>query len=333
MPISLGGNRKFLLAQSLEDLTAFAGAVVAIGNFDGVHLGHRQLLEATLAEARRLGVPALAITFEPHPRTLLRPENPVFRLTPAPAKQALLEALGFAGMIVIPFDRTFAERSAQSFVEDILVARLSVRGVVVGYDFHFGKDRKGTPQFLADSSRAYGFEVLLLPPVKDVTGEAYSSFRIRAALAAGEISAANAMLGYRWFVQGEVVHGQKRGRLLGFPTANIALPSDSRLRHGIYAVEMRRPDFSRHQGVASFGRRPTFDNGDPLLEVFLFDFDAPLYGEFVAVSFLAWIRPELAFPSPAALSQQMVEDVEAAVALLSLAGPGTSLDQALARPV
>jgi riboflavin kinase/FMN adenylyltransferase len=315
-------HSSFVVAKGVEALPErLRGAVAAIGNFDGVHRGHRDLLEATLAQARAAGAPALAITFEPHPRTVFRPEEPVFRLTPPLAKEALLRALGFDGVVVIPFDRTFAARSAESFVEEILCAGLGVRGVVIGYNFHFGKDRRGTPQFLEEAGARLGFAVSVMPPVADRVGEAYSSYRIRKALEAGDVEGANQMLGYRWFVLGEVVPGDQRGRDLGFPTANIRLGADCRLRHGIYAVRFRRPGGTVHDGVASFGRRPTFDNGPPLLEVFVMDFKGSLYGELVEVAFVAWIRPELRFDSAEALVARMHEDVEAARAALAAAGP------------
>ena len=218
------------------------GAVVAIGNFDGVHRGHTALLRTAMAVARERGLAALALTFEPHPRTIFKPEAPVFRLTPLPAKARILTAVGLDGLVVIPFDRTFSTLTADAFVEDILVDRLRIEGVAVGRDFHFGKGRGGSAATLAAHGRSLGFSVTVVDPVVGDSGETVSSSSIRDALAAGDVAMANDLLGHRWFVVGEVVTGDRRGRTLGFPTANIRLAADCRLRHGVYAVTLRRAD-------------------------------------------------------------------------------------------
>ena len=309
---------------------ALCGGVVAIGSFDGMHEGHRVLLERARGEARRLGGPAIVLTFEPHPRTVLRPETPVFRLTPLAAKARLLAALGIDGLVVATFDRAFAANTPQDFIDRMLVGTLQVKGVVVGYNFHFGKGRAGTPAMLIEAGARSGFTVTVVPPVTEEGGEAISSTAIRANLAAGEVALANRRLGYRWFVVGEVMAGDRRGRELGFPTANLALGEDCGLRHGIYAVRLTRADGTVHDGVASFGRRPTFDNGPPLLEAHLFDFSGDLYGETVSVAFLGWIRPEEKFASVPALIEAMQRDSVLARAMLAAAGAGSALDQALA---
>jgi riboflavin kinase/FMN adenylyltransferase len=313
-----------------EELT---GGVVAIGNFDGLHRGHVALLEDTIAEARRRGVPAVVLTFEPHPRSVFRPETPVFRLTPLPVKARIMSALGLDGIVVIAFDRDFATHTAEEFVESVLIGRLKIAGAVVGYDFHFGKGRAGSPQMLEAAGARLGFAVSVFPPVTAGAGTPISSSTIRAALEAGDVVRANELLGYRWFVIGEVIPGDRRGRELGFPTANIRLPADCRLRHGIYAVTLRREDGSLHDGVASYGRRPQFDNGPPLLEVHVFDFSGDLYGEEVTVTLLGWIRAEERFPSVEALIAAMHRDSEAARAILAVAGRGSGLDRALGRGV
>jgi riboflavin kinase/FMN adenylyltransferase len=306
-----------------------AGSVLVLGNFDGVHRGHQALINAAIAKARRLGTGAVALTFEPHPRTFFRPESPLFRLTPFDAKLRVLSALGVDGIVVVPFDDRFASLSADAFVGEIVVERLRAAAVVVGYNFYFGSGRSGSSAFLVDAGVRFGFPVSVIGPVEDGAGLPFSASRVRAALEGGDIASANGMLGYRWFVLGEVRPGDRRGRELGFPTANIRLSADCRLRHGIYAVRVRRADGSMVDGVASFGRRPTFDNGAPLLEVYLFDFEGSLYGEEFLVSFVGWIRPEERFDNVEALVARMAVDCDEAAAMLAHAGPGTALDVAV----
>lgn len=306
------------------------GGVVAVGNFDGMHRGHVGLLERARAEAGRLGAPSVVLTFEPHPRTVFRPEEPVFRLTPIDAKARLLAALRIDGLAVAAFDRSFASNTAEDFVDKILRGRLALSAAVVGFDFHFGKGRGGSPAMLAAAGERQGFAVTIVQAIGDAGGQPVASTDIRQALVAGDIAAANNLLGYRWFVTGEVVAGDRRGRELGFPTANIRLGPDCQLRQGIYAVRMQRAGGAILDGVASYGRRPTFDNGAPLFEVFLFDFAGDLYGETVAVSFFGWIRPEEKFASVEALIAAMNRDSAAARAILAAAGPGSPLDRALA---
>ncbi len=291
------------------------GAVVAIGNFDGVHRGHRAVIATALRRARAMSAPALALTFEPHPRSYFRADVPLFRLTDADAKLRLLAATGLGGAIVLDFDATLAAHSAEEFIGRILVERLGVRGVVVGFDFHFGRGRQGSPAFLAEQGARHGIAVDIVAPTED-EGRPVSSTAIRAALGEGRVVEAAELLGYPWFVSGPVVHGEKRGRDLGFPTANIRLDPACGLKHGIYAVRVG-VDGRRYDGVASFGRRPTFDNGAPLLEVFLFDFAGDLYGRTLDVAFLGWIRPELKFDGIDALVARMNEDSALARAALA----------------
>lgn len=305
------------------------GGVVAVGNFDGVHRGHAALLAHARDEAHRLGVPAVVLTFEPHPRTFFRPEAPVFRLTPLEAKARVLTALGIDGLVVGKFDRAFAGITADEFIESVLRHRFALKAAAVGFDFQFGKGRSGTPEALKTAGKALGFEVEVVGPAHEGDGEPFASTTVRAQLAEGEVEAANRILGYRWFAAGEVIQGDRRGRELGFPTANLRLPPEAGLRHGIYAVRVQRADGTQHDGVASYGRRPTFDNGAPLLEAFLFDFSGDLYGETIAVSLVGWIRPELKFDSVDQLVAAMNEDSVEARRILAGIGPGTALDQAL----
>lgn len=291
------------------------GAIVTIGNFDGVHRGHRAAIALASARARTAGRPVAALTFEPHPRSLFQPEVPLFRLTDAEGKLRLLAATELDGAIVLPFDAELAALSAEAFVADILVARLAVTGALVGADFHFGAQRAGSPAFLAEQGRRHGFSVEFVPHFS-LDGQPVSSGAVRAALAAGDIDRANTLLGYPWFLHGTVVHGDKRGRDLGFPTANIRVDPACQLRHGIYAVRVAAGT-RRIDGVASFGRRPTFDNGPVLLEVFLFDFDGDLYGQPLDVALIARIRDELKFSDISDLVRQMHDDSQAARAALA----------------
>lgn len=309
---------------------ALRGGIVTIGAFDGIHRGHQALLAVARREADARGVPAVVLTFEPHPRAILRPHDPVFRLTPLPVRARILKALGLDGLVVVPFDSSFASTPAASFIDDVLVGRLALSGVVVGRDFHFGRGREGTVAMLAAGGDRFGFSIAEVDRVENAVGAPYASRTIRTYLAEGEIAAANADLGYRWFVEGEIVAGDRRGRTLGYPTANMHLGGDCQLRHGIYAVRLQRADGTIHSGVASYGRRPTFDNGAPLLETFVFDFSGDLYGETVSVAFVDWIRPELKFASASDLVAAMDRDSAAARAALASAGPGSSLDIALA---
>ena len=282
------------------------GAVVAMGNFDGVHLGHRAVIAAALRMGQVHGKPAFAVTFEPHPRSFFSPNSPQFRLSDEANKLRLLAGTGLAGAVVMTFDKSRAGTSAQDFIHHDLIERLGISGIAVGYDFHFGKGRVGSPSLLVSEAPRLGIEVDVQAHV-DIEERPVSSSAIRMALAEGQIDDATAMLGGPWFVSGEVIHGEKRGRDLGYPTANIRLDKNCSLKHGIYAVRVGR-GAERFDAVASFGRRPTFDNGAPLLEVFVFDFKGDLYGTTLDVAFISFIRDELKFDSIDALIRQMDDD-------------------------
>jgi len=297
---------------------ALRGASVAIGNFDGVHRGHKAVIAAALARGRALGKPSAALTFEPHPRAFFNPDEPLFRLTPESAKLRLLAAAGLDGAIVLTFNAELAKLSAQDFVERILVDRFAISSAAIGFNFHFGANRTGSPEFLQAQGRQHGFVVDVVPPLLD-GGRPVSSGPIRAALAAGRVDDAAEFLGYPWFVSGTVIHGDKRGRELGFPTANLRLDPACALRHGIYAVR-GAVGGRRYDGVASFGRRPMFDSGAVLLETFLFDFSGDLYGAEIDVAFIAWLREEAVFASAKELVRQMEEDSRLAHAALARAG-------------
>jgi riboflavin kinase/FMN adenylyltransferase len=289
--------------------------VVAIGNFDGVHRGHRAVIGTAMERAKAAQRPAAVLTFEPHPRTFFSPDEPSFHLTSEAAKLRLLAATGLDGAIVLAFNAALAGLSAEEFVEQILVDRLAITGAVIGFNFHFGKARRGTPDFLTAQGAHHGFSVDVVPPFHH-HGRRVSSGAVRDALAAGHITEATELLGYPFFVTAQVEHGDKRGRALGYPTANLRLGADCGLKHGIYAVRVGLGG-AHYDGVASFGRRPTFDNGAVLLEVFLFDFSADLYGAVLDVALIGWIRPEIKFDSAADLIRRMDQDSSQARHLLA----------------
>ena len=297
------------------------GCVVAIGNFDGVHRGHRAVIIRAQTLARRLGKPCAVLTFEPHPADFFARRSVIFRLTPQDAKAVCLERLGLDGMIVLRFDAELAALGAEEFVRQVLVGRLGIRAVVAGYDFHFGKARAGTPAFLNAAGKTHGFAVEIVARIShDANGsiDAVSSTATREALQRGDVTGASTLLGHDYFVIGSVIHGQKLGRTLGFPTANLALPPSCQLATGIYAVRVI-VDGALHGGVASYGHRPTFDNGAALLEVFVFDFSGDLYGRELEVAFVARIRGEEKFGSAEALVARMQVDEAEARAVLARA--------------
>jgi len=301
------------------------GAVIAIGNFDGIHRGHRALLQRALVIARETQKPCALLTFEPHPTDFFKGANTIFRLTPEAAKARLSERLGLDGMIVFTFDAPLASLTAEDFVTEILVKRVGVSAVGAGYDFHFGAKRQGTPAFLKEAGARHNFRVEIVEQVlADAEGsiEAASSTATRLALEAGNVERARHLLGHPYAITAEVIHGQELGRTLNFPTANLSPHPSCKLRHGVYAV---RAEFEGKifGGVANYGRRPTVGSPTPLLEVFLFDFSGDLYGKTLEVAFMAFIRGEEKFPSLDALKAQIARDAESAreiLAALTVAG-------------
>jgi len=307
----------FRVVRNDAPVGALAGAVVALGNFDGVHRGHRQVIAAAQARAQALSRPAAALTFEPHPRAFLRPSEPLFRLTETPDKLRLLAGTGLDGALLLTFDARLAALSAATFVEEVLVRRCRIAGAAIGSNFFFGKGRGGSPDFLASEAARLGFAIDIVAPVEH-GGRLVSSGAIRAALEQGRVEEAADLLGFPWFVTATVLHGDKRGRTLGYPTANLKLDPGCSLAHGIYAVRVGL-DGTRLDAVASFGRRPTFDNGAALLEVYIFDFAGDLYGRTIDVAFLGRIRDEMRFDSVTDLVRRMDEDSRQARAILARA--------------
>ena len=294
-------------------------AVYAIGNFDGLHRGHQAVLERALSLARERSAACALLTFEPHPADYFAGGPVVFRLTPLAAKIRLCERLGLSGLVVLTFDAKLAAMSAEEFVAGVLVARLRMAAAVVGWDFHFGKGRLGTPAFLVEAGLRFGFGVEVIAKVDDGSGEtaqAASSTAVRRVLEQGDVTAAARLLGRCYAISGKVVPGQRLGRTLGVPTANIALEPSNRLAHGVYAVRALADGVWR-PAVASFGVRPTVDNGDPLLEVHLLDFHGDLYGREIKVEFVARIREERKFETMSALVTEMERDKQRARAILA----------------
>lgn len=291
------------------------GAVVALGNFDGVHRGHQAVIGKAQEIACSLRVSSAVLTFEPHPRSVFRPDDPPFRLTPFRVKARHIEALGVDALFVCHFDEGFLHQSAETFIDEVLVAGLGVRHVVCGYDFLFGHRRAGNPALLAEVGSRVGFGVTEVGPVADPDGGAYSSTRVREALVAGRPQEAAHVLGCPWEIEGRVQHGDKRGRTIGFPTANLELDDYLRPAFGVYAVRAGVDHGTTtvwHKGVANLGARPTVGGTVERLEVHLFDFAEDLYGRHLRVQLVDFLRPERRFASFDELKEQIGRDATAA---------------------
>ncbi|MEQ1755007.1 MAG: bifunctional riboflavin kinase/FAD synthetase [Micropepsaceae bacterium] len=289
------------------------GAVVAIGNFDGVHKGHRALL----AHARELGGKLGVLVLEPHPQEFFKPDAPRFRLTPFRAKARLLEHNGVDLLFALHFDAAFAALSADEFIEKVLVTGMGVRHIIVGEDFCFGKGRKGNLALLQQRGKELGFAVTTFELVGEGEASKISSTSIREALRDGKPEIAASLLGHPWTVEGRVETGDQRGRTIGFPTANVSLEGYLEPALGVYAVRVELAG-KQYGGVANFGRRPTFDKKDVLLEVHIFDFQGDIYGQQIVVSFISFLRPEMKFSGLEALKAQIAKDSEAAQKILFL---------------
>jgi riboflavin kinase/FMN adenylyltransferase len=296
------------------------GSVITIGAYDGVHLGHRAVIAEVKLRAAELGARSAVVTFDRHPASVVRPESAPLLLTDLEQRLSRIKATGVDYTVVLTFDERRAAEPAEDFVEQVLVDCLHARGVVIGEDFHFGHKRRGNVGLLREMGASHGFEVEPLGLVT-TTGDrtAVSSTAIRQALAQGDLETATAMLGRHYEVWGPVVEGDHRGRELGFPTANVAVPPGIALPvDGIYAGWYERPDGTVHPAALSLGRRPTFYTDQPysLLEAYLLGFDGDLYGEQAKVRFVAKLRDEVRFDSVEALVEQMRADVAAARAVL-----------------
>ncbi|MCY4237998.1 MAG: bifunctional riboflavin kinase/FAD synthetase [Rhodospirillaceae bacterium] len=302
------------------------GAAVAIGNFDGVHEGHRAVVGAAARAARKMGAPLGAVTFEPHPRSWLMPDLEAFRLTPFRPKARHLEALGVDFLYVLSFDDKMAGQPAEDFVRNILIDGLQVGHVVVGHDFVFGKERGGSAETLKHFEKDRAFELTIVPSVNDETGSGYSSTRIREALKKGDPAAAASLLGRHWEIEGHILPGDQRGRTIGFPTANMDLADYIRPKFGVYAIQIDMEEAESgkpiwREGMANLGKRPTIGDNKVLLEVNIFNFNDNIYGRLARVRLLDYVRPEMKFDGLASLKAQITADAAAArqmIAALSI---------------
>ena len=295
---------------------ALKGGIVALGNFDGFHLGHQAVVGEAIGWAKAENRPAIIATFDPHPVRFFKPDAEPFRLTTLDQRQDLFAAAGAGAMLVIQFDEQVAGMTAREWIELGISGHLGAMGVVTGEDFTFGKGRGGNPQVLHDIGGELGIATRTVGPVNDVSGPVSSS-RIRHALQAGDCAEAARMLTRPFAIRGAVQHGDKNGRLLGFPTANLDMGTYLRPRYGIYAVRGRLPDGRVLNGAANLGVRPSFDPPRELLEPHFFDFDGDLYGQEIEVAFHHFLRGEAKFDSMDALKAQMDRDCDAARKLLS----------------
>ncbi|WP_019220095.1 bifunctional riboflavin kinase/FAD synthetase [Bartonella florencae] len=324
----------FLRLQGIDKLPmAWRGAVLALGNFDGVHCGHQLVLQKALDLACIKNKPAVVLTFEPHPRSFFNPSDPVDRLTEATEKAEFFKILGFHGVIEQPFDAQFAALSADQFIHAILKEAFDVCVVVIGENFQFGHKKSGNSQLLCQRGKEYGFEVVQMPCLSTTQNSQQlivSSSSIRKLLSQGQVEKAAHLLGTRYRVCSDVIQGEQLGRLLGFPTANQRLPFQASLAYGVYAVRLRRANGVLHDGVASFGCRPTVvKDGAPLLETYLFDFNDDLYGESCSVSFFQFLRGQEKFDGLEPLIAQMQRDEKEAKAILAKVQPLSQLDELL----
>jgi riboflavin kinase/FMN adenylyltransferase len=300
--------------QSLQDIaTADTGCVLVIGNFDAVHRGHQQILQQAKSIAQEKGKPLGLLTFEPHPRRLFRPDDPPFRLTPFDLKCERLQASNVDIVFSLDFDWPFASQTPEAFIDNVLKQSIQPSHIVVGYDFCFGQLRKGTPQTLIET----GYEVSIINKIEDSEGEVLSSSRIRNLLRQGNITKANDILGWEWEIRGIVTHGDKRGRELGYPTANVPLGETVHPAYGIYAayVRVEGEDIWR-PSATNIGIRPMFEAKEGLVEAYIFDFDEDIYDKQLRIKPVQRLRGEAKFDSLEALIVQIEQDCEQAKALL-----------------
>lgn len=293
------------------------GAIIALGNFDGFHLGHQAVVGRAVEIARERGCPAIVATFDPHPMRLFRPDAPFFRLTTLDQRERLFAEAGADAMLVFHFTPELAGFSPDAFIA-MLVERLGAQGVVTGSDFTFGKGREGTVAVLKTDGGAKGLLAEAVAPVRDESGQIISSTRVRDALIAGDCEAATRLLSRPFAIEGPVIHGDKRGRTIGFPTANMEMGHFLRPAYGIYAVRVRFPDGQIRGGAANLGIRPTFDPPVELLETYVFDYSGSLYDQTLEVQLIQRLRGERKFDHLDALIAQMAKDVEEARAKLGL---------------
>jgi riboflavin kinase/FMN adenylyltransferase len=285
------------------------GASIALGNFDGLHLGHQRVIGAAIEAARKLRAPSGVISFEPHPRRFFQPDAAPFRVMSTAQLGRALEAMGVEILYLLSFDREMAQMSDETFAREVLAEGLKVRQVAAGFDVSFGKDRSGSGAELQSYGKRYGFGVTIVERMATLEGVKYASTEARRAIADGRPEAVVDILGRPFAIEGEVMRGDQRGRLLGFPTANVALDDYVRPAFGVYAVRVLLPDGRVFPGVANVGRRPTVGGEDERLEVHLFGFEGDLYGQIIETELVGRIRPEQKFEGLDALKARIAKDV------------------------
>ena len=310
--------RRLRLIKGWKDLPAGdRGASVAMGNFDGVHRGHQQVIALAAKAAGELGCPLGVITLDPHPRIYFRPEEPAFLLMKADQQARALEAMGVDILYVLPLDAELANMSDRQFAQSVLHDGLGARNVAIGFDNSFGKDRTGSPATMRAYGAEMGFGVSVAEAVEDGAGEKFSSTGVREALRGGRPEVAAAILGRPFAIEGAVQRGRQLGRKLGFPTANVALGDYVIPRFGVYATRTRLPDGRDIPGVANIGINPTIEGvRAPLLEVWLFDFDEDIYDQVIETDLIAFLRPELKFDGLEEMTVQVMKDAKQARDLL-----------------
>ena len=316
-----GARRRTDLVEIVTDWRglpdALKGAAVAIGAFAGVHRGHQAVIAQARAAAERLGAPLAVVSFDPHPRRWFQPEAAPFRLMTSAQMARALGPLGVDRLYLLPFDADMAAMTDETFARQVLSDGLGIRHAAVGFDFTYGKGRTGSPESLRRHGEALGFGVTVVDRIDDPDGLKLSSSGVREALKAGDMTRAAAILGRPFAIEGEVVHGDKRGRAIGVPTANVRMGDYMRPAYGIYATRTRLPDGRVIDGVANLGVRPMFEIDQPLLEVWLFDFDGDLYGQTIETELVAYLRGEMRFDGLEALKVQIDADAVAARAVLA----------------
>lgn len=315
--------KRLRVVRGWKDLPgADKGAAIAVGSFDGVHLGHQQVIALAAQAAKHLAAPLGVITFDPHPRAYFHPDEPSFELQKRDQQARALEALGVEVLYVLPLDPELANLSDREFAERVLAKGLGARHIAVGFDNTFGKDRSGTPEAMQAYGAEFGFGVSIAPAVTGEAGAKISSTAVREALREGRPQEAAEILGRPFAIEGEVQRGRQLGRKLGFPTANVSIAGYVVPRFGVYATRTRLQDGRRIPGVANVGVNPTVEGQtDPVLEVWLFDFDEDLYDQVIETDLIAFLRPEEKFPDLQTMTVQVMADAEAARKLLN-AQPG-----------
>jgi riboflavin kinase/FMN adenylyltransferase len=302
---------------SIDTIPVFTKAVVTIGTFDGVHTGHRLILDQLKQEAARIGGETVIITFHPHPRKVIHTAQPAIRLiNTIGEKIGLLDKNGIDHLVVVPFTDAFAQQSPEAYIEHFLIQCFHPHTVIIGYDHRFGHDRKGDYKLLEAYSARYGFDLKEIP-AHVINNNTVSSTRIREALLKGDVDAAQTLLGYDYFFEGTVVDGNKLGRQLGYPTANLRIENEEKLvpGNGIYAVEVEVTS-TLMKGMMSIGIRPTIGGTDRVIEVNIFDFNEDIYGNTLRVYLKQWLRPELKFNGLEALKEQLAKDKEDSLRIL-----------------